>query len=331
MSTPNSFRRRASFGRRALPLALFTALASALTGCGTKVQNALKVQETLQECLRHAQVDTNDKQARSWADRAIAVAPNDRTTYFGDPEANPAVPQLSVVAIFGEGLIGDDPALADYMTQAVQKFPDDERGYQFLIEADTRLGRDADRQARAKALIPRLNAKIHKPGATSVTNLQTLTMGLAQAYWDSGDAVNGAATYQKAITAYPNFPGPLNNLAYAYAVSNTHLPEALTFAQKAIALARKGNSSEEEIAGYQDTLGWVQYRQGHLAEAEATLQQAASALPRLPEVRYHLGMVYAAEGKIDAARAELGHAILISQGYAAAAATLESLPKPASP
>ena len=327
MSNTSTLGRQTSFGRRALPLALFAALA--LVGCGTKVQNTLKVQETLSESLRHAQVDADDKQARAWADRAIAVAPNDRATYFGDPEANAAVPQFSLRAIFGEGGISDDPALADYMAQAIQKFPDDERGYQGLIDADTRLGRDADRQARAKALIPLLNAKIRKPGAASVTDLQTLTMGLAQAYWDSGDAVNGAATYQKAITAYPGQPDPPNALAYAYAVSNTHLPEALALAQKAIALARKSSASDEEIATYQDTLGWVQYRQGHLGEAEATLQQAAGALPRLPEVRYHLGTVYAAEGKTDAARAEFGHAVLLSQGYAAAKAALESLPKPA--
>ena len=328
MSTPNTFGRQAALRRRALPLALFAALA-ALAGCGTKVQNAIKVQETLSECLRDAQVYPDDKKARSLADSAIAIDPNNRTTYFGDREPNAAVPQLSLAAIFGEFGVGDDPALADYMTQAIQKFPDDERGYQLLIEADTRLGRDTDRQARAKALIPLLTAKIHKPGATSVTDLQTLTTGLAQAYWDSGDAVNGAATDQKAITAYPAQPDPLNDLAYEYAVTNTHLPEALALAQKAIALARKASLSDEEIAMYQDTLGWVQYRQGHLGEAEATLQEAAGALPRLPELRYHLGTVYAAEGKTDAARAEFGHAVLLSQGYAAAKAALESLPKPA--
>ena len=253
-----------SFVRRALPLALLATLLPVLAGCGTKVENARKVQDTLQEALRHAQVDPDDKQARQWADRAVAIAPNDPVTYFGDPSANASlsplsVPPLSLDLIFGGAGVEDDAALADYMAQAVQKFPDDERGYQELIDADARLGRDADRQKTARALVALLTRKLNHPAPTDI---ETLDLALAQAYWDSGDAVNGALKGQAAVGAYPASPSPPNNLAYAYAVANTHLPEALTLAQKAIALARSKNLSDEEIAQYQDTLGWVQLPAG---------------------------------------------------------------------
>ena len=301
-----------------LPLLFFA------VGCGTQAQNAIKVQEDLEEAQQHLQVDPTDTQARQCADRAIAVAPRDPETYFGSltPNPNNPLPQISVVAVFAAA--GDNPALADYMTQAVQKFPGDERGYLILAQTQGQLGQTAAQKATAAQLAALLTKKLHTPG---VPDIENLTVSLAQAQIDSGDAADGAATYQKAIQAYPTEPTPPNNLAYAYAVSGTHLPEALALAQKAITLAQKKGATDTEIAGYQDTLGWVQYHQGNYAAAEQNLLQAANALPRLAEVRYHLGLVYIAEGKTDAARAELGHAVLLAQGYAAAQQAFDTLPK----
>ena len=309
---------RAGLFLLALPL-LFS-----VAGCGTQAQNALKVQEDLDESLRHAQVDSADTQARQWADRAIAVAPSDPATYLGaiTPDPNDPLPQLSIAAVFAA--VGDNPALADYMTQAVQKFPSDARGYQILAQTQGQLGQSAAQKATSAQLAALLTKKLHTPG---VTDIENLTISLAQAQMDSGDARGGIATYQKAIQAYPTEPAPLNNLAYAYAVRGTHLPEALALAQQAILLAKKKGVTDEEIAGDQDTLGWVQYQQGNYAAAEQNLLQAANALPRLAEVRYHLGLVYVAEGSMDAARSELDHAVLLTQGYAAAQQALDTLPK----
>ena len=277
---------------------------------------AEKVRDTLAEAARRAQTDADDKQARQWADRAIALAPTDPATYFGDP--NPAFPPVppeenGVTAVFAA--IGDDAAVADYMQQAVQKFPDNFQAYQILADAQGRLGRTAEQKATAAKLVTVLTKKLQAPGAT---NILELTTAQAQAYFDSGDPVNGTATYRKAMQAYPTEPAPPNNLAYAYATAGTNLPEALRLSQQALALAAKKNDDDEVTATYQDTLGWVQHRLGHDKEAEQSLQEAAAVLPRLPEVRFHLGTIYAAEGKTDAARAEFGHALLLSPGYAAA-------------
>lgn len=316
----------ASRSRRTLSLAALLAVLPLLAGCGSQLQKTLQVQSTLKEAKRHAQVDPDDKQARQWADKAIAIAPNDPATYFGDPNAlTPDVPH-GVADVFSS--VGDDAALCDYMQQAITKFPQDYRAYQLLADAQGRLGRTVELQTTGAKLVPILIQKMKTPNAT---NIEDLTLALAQAYFDSGDAVSGVATCQKAIQAYPSSPTPLNNLAYSYAVANANLPEALGLAQKAIALAQKQSTNngdaDAELATYQDTLGWVQYRQGNYKEAELNLQEAASAVPRLPEVRYHLGTVYAAEGKTDAARAEFGHAVLLSPGYQAAQQALAALPK----
>jgi len=75
----------------------------------------------------------------------------------------------------------------------------------------------------------------------------------------------------------------------------------------------------------------VQYRLGDLKSAELNLQEAVSAIPRQPELRYHLGTVYAAEGKTDAARSEFTQALRISQGYLAAKQALAALSVPPTP
>lgn len=328
-------RRRFLLHRR---LSLFQAgllLSGALlvSGCGTQAQNALTVQNDLNESLRYAQLaDAKDEaKARHWADLAVAVAPSDPDTYFGPrtPNPNDPLPPLSVYAVFAAA--GDTPAVADYMTQAVQKFPNDERGYQLLSDAQNKLGQAAAQKATAAKLIPLLSSKLKAPGATDIENL---TDALGQAYFDSGDTVNGTAAYKRAIQAYPTEPEAMNNLAYAEAVRGVNLPEALGLARQAVALAQKRADADDTVAAYQDavaeyqdTLGWVLYQQGSYAEAEQDELEAANAVPRQAEIRYHLGLIYVAEGKMDAARAELNHAVYLSQGYVAAQQALDSLPK----
>ncbi len=303
-------------------------LTGLIAGCGTQAQNALRVQEYLEEAQQSIQVKPTDAEARHSADQAIAVAPRDAATYYGpDPAAGSGdTLPLSVYSVFADA--GDTPAVAAYMAQATQKFPTDERGFLFLSQAQKTLGQPAAAKATAVQLVSLLSKKIHTAGAT---NLDNLYEELGQAYFDAGDTVRGTATFAKAIGAYPTEPGLPNDLAYNDALQGQNLPQALTLAHQALALAQKQNLPDEQTAAYQDTLGWVQYQMGDYAGAEQNLLQAINAMPRLAEIRYHLGLVYAAQGNVEAARSELGHAVLLAQNYAAAEQALDALPKPIVP
>ena len=321
--------RRRFSPRHVLPLLLLPG-ALLVSGCGTQARNALDVQKDLDSCLQSAQLGTakDEAEARHWADLAVAVAPTDPAASLGPKTQNSSdpLPQLSVHDVFTA--VGDTPADADYMTQAIQKFSNDERGYIFLADDQNKLGQTAAQKATAAKLVTLLNSKLRFP---STPDIRTLTDELAQAYFDSGDTVNGTATYKKAIQAYPTDPDAMNGLAYADAVRGIALPEALPLARQAVALAQKlpddDPSKDLTIAECQDTLAWVLYQQAKYPEAEQNELEAADGVPRLAEIRYHLGLIYVAEGKMDAAQSELRHATFLSQGYTAAQQALASLPK----
>lgn len=298
---------------------LLCALLALLPGCSaTKLGKQNAVQAYLDDALRQAQIERT-AQARQSADLAIAVDPADVNTYVRIASAD----ALDIARVFQS--VGDDPTLADYMSQAIRQFPTVYQPYVVLKDAQIRLGRRADAQATAAKLAGLLEANLKKPGTKIDGDLYST---LAQAYYDAGNLAKGVENYRKTIRAYPANPTPLNNLAYVFAVADSKpdLAEARTLAGKAIALAQKQNASEMELGTYQDTLGWVQYRQGDYKGAETSLLNAVSALPRLPEVRYHLAMIYLAQGKTDAARAEFDHAVQLSKGYAEAERALKRLP-----
>jgi Flp pilus assembly protein TadD len=112
----------------------------------------------------------------------------------------------------------------------------------------------------------------------------------------------------------------LNNLAYLLAADPASRDEAVRLAERAHSLA-----PQSPVVA--DTLGWLLYLKGDLPRAEALLAGAAKAAPNIAEVRYHLGVVYAKQGKAPEARRELEASLKAGDFKDAAEArrTLESL------
>jgi tetratricopeptide (TPR) repeat protein len=63
------------------------------------------------------------------------------------------------------------------------------------------------------------------------------------------------------------------------------------------------------VPPFQDTYGWIAYRQGEYQEALEHLEPAAEGLPDDPLVQYHLGMTYRALGRQDDALDQLRRAV----------------------
>jgi Flp pilus assembly protein TadD len=88
---------------------------------------------------------------------------------------------------------------------------------------------------------------------------------------------------RKLIEVRPDHAHAYNALGYSFADRNTRLKEARTLIEKALELA-------PDDFFIMDSLGWVQYREGNLKGAVATLRRAYNGRPDA-EIGAHLGEV----------------------------------------
>ncbi|WP_371158439.1 tetratricopeptide repeat protein [Jannaschia sp. 2305UL9-9] len=100
-----------------------------------------------------------------------------------------------------------------------------------------------------------------------------------------------------------------NNLIVAnnYASLLSDLREDDESLARARVVARR--LSDSNVPAFQDTYGWIAYRDGDFQEALTYLTQAAEGMPDNPVVLYHLGMAYAALERPEEARAALQRAV----------------------
>ncbi len=93
----------------------------------------------------------------------------------------------------------------------------------------------------------------------------------------------------------------LNFLAYALAVENRDLDEALAYAERALDL--------KPAPHILDTLGWVYYRLGRFSEAFKVIEEASLKLSEDAVVFEHLGEIHLALNNTDQARAAFEKAL----------------------
>ncbi|MEN9867199.1 MAG: hypothetical protein RL748_2789, partial [Pseudomonadota bacterium] len=91
------------------------------------------------------------------------------------------------------------------------------------------------------------------------------------------------STLRQVIKLAPNEHSAYNALGYSFAERNIRLPEAQELIEKALQLA-------PDDPFILDSMGWVQYRQGKLTEAEALLRRSYQ-LRADAEIAVHLGEV----------------------------------------
>ncbi len=110
------------------------------------------------------------------------------------------------------------------------------------------------------------------------------------------DYPRATQNYRAVLEAQPNDVGVLNNLAWA--LWQQHDPQALSYAQKANAIA-----PDSPQVG--DTLGWMLVEQGQTKRGLELLQKASAAAPAQREIALHLAKAQLKDGNKDAARSTL--------------------------
>jgi transglutaminase-like putative cysteine protease/tetratricopeptide (TPR) repeat protein len=152
-----------------------------------------------------------------------------------------------------------------------------------------------------------------------------LTGLLASAYLHAHQPTKALPLFERTLKQN-DVPGMYNNAAYVLADANTELPTALKWAQHAmegeladlnkIKLADLDMDQLHSVGllgATWDTVGWIYFRMGDFVKAER-YTKAAWDLTQLPETAYHLGDIYAAQHKKQAAGRMYATACLLTPG-----------------
>jgi len=124
--------------------------------------------------------------------------------------------------------------------------------------------------------------------------------------------------YEKILEIDPHAAIAANNLAFRYAETGGNLNVALQLAQTA-------HSQLPDEPEFNDTLGWVYFKQNNTDLAVQFIQHAIGRDPKNPRFHYHLGLAYAKQGEDSKAIATLKQALSLNPWFEGAAEAKRTL------
>ena len=138
---------------------------------------------------------------------------------------------------------------------------------------------------------------------TQMPDSPELLWAKASSLENAQDIEGAIGIYEKLYAQNSSSPVIANNLASLLSTYRTD-DESL---QRASVVARR--LRDTEFAPFQDTYGWILFREGNAEEAVPYLESAARQLSTDPLVAYHLGKAYAATGQVENALSMLNRAL----------------------
>ncbi len=119
----------------------------------------------------------------------------------------------------------------------------------------------------------------------------SLVQQLALLEHEAGDSDAALALLRAALVSHPDHPHLLNDLAYLSVEAGDH-------SQAVLAMARRAVDQRPASGAFQDTLGWVLFERGELAEATRVLERARRLAPDDATIEHHLAEARAAGAAI---------------------------------
>lgn len=201
-----------------------------------------------------------------------------------DPQSRPARMALAL----SQAASNDAPGARETLAALVEEQPGDLPPQLALIRMASQLG-DRD---EALALTDQALAAI-----PDNPDLLWTKAGLIER---KGDIDGAIAIYEQLYARDSSSVIVANNLASLLATWKSADPAAVT---RASSVARR--LKDTKVPAFMDTYGWIQHLNGDSAAALPYLEGAAAGIADDPVVQLHLGIVQAAVGKTEAAKAQL--------------------------
>ncbi len=240
---------------------------------GTGGENTGAVFAVIQTQLRSGRID----EARTYLDGILEESPGDENLRLIDAALHVAEGNLERSEEILREIIAENPAQQTAVGQ--------------LYVQLRRMGRVEDARA------------VLNEGLAVSPNGARLLQYQAGELEAMGDIEGAIAIYEDLYARNSSNVTVANNLASLISTFRT-TDESL---ERAAAVARRLRGTD--VPAFQDTYGWIAYRQENYAEALEYLQPAAQGLPNNPLVQFHLGMTYLAVERPDEARTQLERAL----------------------
>lgn len=189
-----------------------------------------------------------------------------------------------------------------------------------LVKAKTLLNQqienDKDKSAPLYLALAKVEASIRKTvdaakdvyikGLTIHPNDAQLSMALAGAYEQTGDIAGARGVYEKLLEVNPDFSLAANNLASLLLDygKEADIPAALKLAER---------FKNSESVYFLDTYAWSLVKSGNNSEGLKILESLLLKEPKMPELRYHLGVAYLNNGNKATAASELKQSLALSE------------------
>ncbi len=118
------------------------------------------------------------------------------------------------------------------------------------------------------------------------TGFETAEVYSALAYieWEQENVSGAIENYENALKINPNCPTALNGLGYVLACVGKDLTRALSLCKKAIEI-------KSDSPAFLDSLSWVYYKLGLLAEAQMYIKRAYNRKTSKPEIEEHYKII----------------------------------------
>ena len=205
-------------------------------------------------------------------------------------QANPQNAQALVLMGSIQIAKNNQDEAAKQFNEAIKQRPKESIGYRALAELYLR-------QKKLDDAIGTLQAGLQQ--APDSFDLRLSLAGLLEL---KGQFDGAIAEYDRLLKEQPGSMIVANNLASL--LSDHRTDKASLDRANSLALLLKNS----QVPQFKDTIGWIDYRQGDFNGATALLETAATELPRVPMIHYHLGMTYLATGQDAKATEEFNKA-----------------------
>jgi tetratricopeptide (TPR) repeat protein len=273
---------------KAVPLYL---QANILQGKGQYAEAISLYQKLLEEFPDHLNSMVN--LARSFE----ALKSRDKAIVYLEEHHNKHLDNLATVGVLSDLYIANkDLAKAkQLLTEQLKQMPNSAPLYLAWAKIEGALRKSAD------------GAKdVYLKGLEKIPDDPQLSIALAGLYEQTGDKADARKVYERLLEKQPENSVAINNLSSLLVDFGGE--EDI---KKGLALAEKFKDAENPYL--QDTYAWALVKTGQTAEGLKLLESLIVKEPKLPELRYHLGVAHLNSGNKATAIAELKQAIALSE------------------